>query len=167
MKPPRIKTFLGCLLFFNLASASDELPAELITYIESLDISYMLIERKDLHPKFLDKPRKGDTRLVGDFNGDSQIDYALLLKNRNTYVSLIVFIGGEDGFSHHILDDNNYSQYFDENKIAEALYPEDGDDVIGPYETLKLEHLASYSSAGRGAYYIWRDNKFYKFVTWD
>ena len=47
MKLLPIKIFFGCLLFFNPASASQALPDDLITYMDSLDISYTPIDDKD------------------------------------------------------------------------------------------------------------------------
>lgn len=140
-------------------------PTELTEYVNSLEVSYVKIHREDLQPHLRAEPNPGSTAVVADFNGDRLNDYALLVKNRGTYVSLLAFIREGDGFSHHVLYDHNYGIYFDEHQIEEAIFLKEGV-VNGPDETLNLKYPAIYSSAKRDLFY-WDNGKFIRFLTED
>ncbi len=159
------KLIAGIALLASLPTVCQALPDELIEYLQSLDVEYRPIERNRLLPEFLAAAPRGDTQLMGDFNGDHIIDIALLATNRGTYVSLLVFLRSKNGFDHYVLFDRNYAQYYDENRIEEAIYPVIGE-IRGPDETLELQYLGIYSAAKRDVFY-WRNNEFHRFLTED
>ncbi len=140
-------------------------PGALTDYVNSLEVSYVQIHEDDLQRHLREEPNPGNTVIVADFNGDHLNDYALLAKNRGTYVSLLVFIGEGDGFSHHVLYDHNYGIYFNEHQIEEAIFLKEGV-VRGPDETLNLKNPAIYSSAKRDLFY-WDNGEFRRFLTED
>lgn len=160
----RINLIVSCLLFSSLSVACQKLPGDLLTYIKSLDTSYLPIEKNQLSDDVFWVSRDSDACLVGDFDGDKQTDYALLLNSRETYVSAIVFLKRDSSFIHKIIKDDNYGPYYDDNKVTMVMTPVRGK-VIGINETVQLENLGVQISDVLGStssVFYWKNDDFVK-----
>lgn len=165
MKLLPIKIFFGCLLFFNPASASQALPDDLITYMDSLDISYTPIDDKDLSPstRIYGEPY---VRITDDFDGDDRVDYALLVNSRKSYISVVIFLRRGVGFTHEVIYDANFYHFFDNSNIDVTMSPVKKGNVNGAEGTLNLKHTGIYiaeEGMPTSSVYYWDGDRFARF----
>ena len=173
MKLSGIIIFIGCLLSPNLAIAEKSLPCALIAYMNSLDIKYEPIDKSDLSEDMLDDYKnlqsKPEVQIVNDFDGDGRDDYALLLNNRDIFVSVVVFLNRGDSYTHRVIRDMTYRKNHDKTNIRMIMSPVAGS-VKGIEGALELEnggiYVTCYYCPGSAVYY-WEKGDFAIFPTSD
>ena len=166
MKLPRKIILIVFLLSPNLAIAAESLPYELIAYMKSLDIKYEPIDKSDLSEDMIDDYKslqsKPEVQIVNDFDGDGRVDYALLLSNRDIYVSVVVFLDRGDSYTHRVIRDMTYRKNHDKTNIRMIMSPVAGS-VKGIEGTLELEnggiYVTCYYCPGSAVYY-WDEGDF-------
>ena len=173
MKLLGIIILIGCLLSPNLANAEKSLPCDLIAYMNSLDIKYEPIDKSDLSKDVLDfytyKHLKPEAQIINDFDGDSRDDYALLVNNRDVYVSVVVFLKRDDSYTHRVIMDMGYGENHDKNDIKMVMIPV-AESIKGIEGTLELKHGGVYVQCAYcpgSAVYYWDEGNFAIFPTSD
>jgi len=151
--------------------ASMKLPSDLLVYLDSLEIKYMPLEHSALSKEVAGYSygEYSQTQIVNDFDGDSRDDYALLVNNRGTIVSVVVFLKREDSYTHRVIMDMYYGENHDKNDIKMIMIPV-AESVKGIEGTLELENGGLYVKCAYcpgSAVYYWDEGNFAIFPTSD
>ena len=125
--------FVG-LIFSNVASACLPLPNDLTAYMQSLDVRYSLIDKKNLHPQVKLAYEDAVVCIVDDLDGDGRTDYTLAVTDPNppiydfqkANVKVIVFFKKESGYVHKILPYHIYFDLPDPGQIGLIMIPVTG-----------------------------------------
>ena len=130
---------LACFIFSNMALACPPLPGDLTAYMQSLDVRYSLIDKKNLHSQVKFVYEDAVVCIVDDFDGDGRTDYALAVTDPNpprydfqkANVKIIVFFRKESGYAHKVLPYRILFDLPDPNEIGLIMIP-----VTGEFEAL-------------------------------
>ncbi len=101
-------------------------------------------------------------RIVSDFDGNDQTDYALLVDDRKSRVSIIVFLRMDSGFIHKVLLNRDYYQYFNPKKIEVVMTPVTGK-IEALDEIIHLENMGigvTWIMSPTSAVYYWKESDF-------
>jgi len=119
----RISLLFGALLSSGFVFGYQGIPADLISYMDQLDVDYIPLKKSDLDESAAFFGDDVDVQIFADFDGDTRKDYALLVSSEETYVSLVVFLQRESGFIHSVLKKENYGAYFERGKVWTFIKP--------------------------------------------
>ena len=169
MRTVRFTLLLGIVIFSKATIADQSLPRDLENYMNSLSTTYIPISQADLLENLLIYENI-TTQIVNDFDGDGRSDYALLVNNFHTYVSVVVFLKRDQGYSHYVLDEKNYHDDFDLHNVEGIMIPVAVGEIKGVERTLTLNRPGIYVSwylVPTSAVYYWDKGKFVRFATSD
>jgi hypothetical protein len=159
----------GIILFARGATAGQTLPYDLKDYMNSLSTTYIPINQADLLEQLLIY-EKITTQIINDFDGDGRTDYALLVNNFHTYVSVVVFLKRDQGYSHYVLDEKDYHHNFDVHNVEAVMIPVAQGEIKGVEKSYTLNQPGIYVSwylSPTSSVYYWDEDKFVRFATSD
>ena len=162
MKALLIQIVFGYFLSSRMVLACQSLPNDLFEYMDSLEISYTQINKQDLDPFVFEFTKNKDVQIVDDFDGDGQVDFALLLKTQQSHISIVVFLRRGNSFIHKTILTTGYDENLKSNKVAVDMVPLSGT-IEGVDETIELIRTGIYAAtlwSPVNSVHYWKDDEF-------
>lgn len=160
-----IAIFIVAAQLLAPALACENLPRDLKTYLESSNEGFTFVKQTNLSEPIRSYFKRAVTFAEGDINGDGLEDYALIVNYKKTYVSVVVFLRSENGFNHHVIEEEDFGRFYRYDDVKTVMYPVTGR-ITGHDGEIELTNLGiyvGYELGNQGFVVYWKDNRFHRF----